>query len=77
MAVEEPKTFEQYFAEKTDDELIEETQGLNDVINNVDCFGSRDVIMFSRICKELEDRGYKLSGKWEIKAVKREDDDDE
>jgi len=38
--------------------LINEVKGLHDSIFNLDCFGSRDVLAYEGMCKELERRGF-------------------
>jgi len=42
----------------SDKKLIVEVKGLYDAIYNVDCFGSNDVLLYEKICRELERRGY-------------------
>jgi hypothetical protein len=42
-------------------ELIKEANQLYDVIYNVDCFGTRDLIRLNQIEKELENRGYLIT----------------
>jgi len=38
--------------------LIGEIQWLHDAIFNLDCFGSKDVLVYELMCRELERRGY-------------------
>lgn len=49
-------TLKQYVIRKTDKELLEELKGLNDIIDTVECFGSRDVILREFIEQELNRR---------------------
>lgn len=47
--------------------LINEVKGLHDSIFNLDCFGSRDVLTYEGICRELKKRGYEIinqNGLW-------------
>lgn len=41
-----------------DRKLLEEIKGLHNSIYNMDCFGGHDVLLYEKISRELERRGY-------------------
>ena len=57
--VEKTQTWQEYFADKTDEQLIGEAGGLDQMINELDCFGTHDLIRLDAITAELDRRGYK------------------
>jgi len=48
------------FENKTDEELIAQAQGLNQLIFEEECYGTKDLISYELILRELERRGYKV-----------------
>ena len=55
-----PKTFKEYMEDKTPEELFEEWKQLDSVINRVECFGIRDLLLFNAISDELYGQGYRV-----------------
>jgi hypothetical protein len=45
----------------TDKELLAEAYGLFDTIYNVDCFSTKDLVLYDAFCGELEKRGYDIN----------------
>ena len=50
--------------------LKADVQELWDMINNVGCFGSKDVAIFNNLVGELERRGYDIVGMGKLKFLK-------
>jgi len=50
----------QYFEDWTTQKLKREAKAYDQLINQVQCYGSSDLRMFSGICNELEARGVEM-----------------
>ena len=61
METTKPKTYKQYAQEKTVAELISELKGLHGSINHLDCFGTRDLLLYEAIETELKNRMYEVN----------------
>jgi hypothetical protein len=51
------------FADWTTKKLKEEAITLDDIIYNIECYGTRDMITLTGILNELENRGYSAISK--------------
>jgi len=53
-----------------DTDLIKEAKQLHDVIYNVECFGTRDMLRLDCVLRELELRGYQITGSSKLAFVR-------
>lgn len=53
------------------DELIKETQSLDNLIYEQCCFGTSDLRLLNWCLEELDRRGYKVSEDYKLKIVKK------
>ena len=58
----------------TDDELIDEASWRYHVVNVVECFGSKDVLLLELCLRELEGRGYDVDDYHSLVITKPEED---
>ena len=47
----------------SDEELMSEAQSLHSLINNAECFGTKDLTKYEMILRLLEKRGYDVTQK--------------
>ena len=55
---EKAVTWQEYFAEYSDEKLIGYVKGLHDTVFVVECFGTKDLRRYDAATAELERRGY-------------------
>lgn len=51
----------------TDINLIHDAKSLHESIYVSDCFGTKDLVFYELLLKELEDRGYRIREKKSLK----------
>lgn len=71
---EKTVTWQEYFAEYSDEKLIEYAEGLHQTCFVVECFGTKDLIRYDAAVTELDRRGY--DAVQSIAFRKREDDEE-
>jgi len=64
------------FAEMTDTELIELAKDLHQVIYEIECYGTKDLMNFDGALNELKNRGYEVVTNG-LSIVKRDVDEEE
>ncbi|MDD5510815.1 MAG: hypothetical protein PHI12_08395 [Dehalococcoidales bacterium] len=69
------QTWADYFKGKSDQDLIQEATGLDQMINVVECFGTHDLLRFDAVRGELERRGYEAVQS--ISFRKRDEEEEE
>lgn len=52
-------TYQEYFANRTDQDLRQEAKGLRCAIYKVECYNTRDIVLLQKIEAELEHRKIK------------------
>ena len=68
-------TWEEYFEEKSDDQLKHLAIDLHDSIYNSQCYGTRDLIEHEAILDELDRRGYEIEEGSVLKFEKEEEEE--
>jgi hypothetical protein len=63
------------FSEWTDKELIANAEELHCSINTIECYGTKDLLWYEGICRELEKRGYEISEERSLKINKEDDEE--
>ena len=64
------------FSEWTDKELMDNAKELHVSIHNIGCFGTKDLLWYEGICRELEKRGYEIQEESCLKINKGEEDEE-
>ena len=63
----------EYLQKMNDKKLVEEALSLHSAINEVECFGTKDVILLELALRELERRGFEVEEKLKLTIKKRTD----
>lgn len=71
------ETWESYFRDKTDEEIIALHKSAHNSVVNLDCFGRHDLVLYEMAARELEARGYEMEEVTIVEWTKAEDEEDE